>query len=512
MMKRIYFAVLVGLLVYLFTPSGFAQDSQAALPSAAKVEDAAPAEPEIPASQEVEINEDNYRQFMELRDANRQRDIIPEDVFKPNTGLQKLEKLPEESQKHLRNQLREVISQGDEWQPGDEEAEYPYTPSEAAATDPSLAKQELEAWGELVDGYNQREAQIYENSSGIRSAMGTENGTGSKPGNGAGSPVGSGQSGEGSQGQQAGQEGNSDQADSAGTFSPNAVSDPSANSTAGVSQNAMEFLQGLGKGGGSAGEGDSETSAKNSSQGNPQAASDTQSPEQSPTQPGQQGSTEKSTTADSGSPSPVRDPNAKSTAGSSQNAMEFLKGNTGQGENRSASDTGSTEGAQGQGETQQGLPPDTQTDGQQSGQDNALAEGQSNDQEDGQGESRGETQAEGQNDGQAQGGQQTEVEQEQNSRNTPANPLPASPAESEQESTAGTSQNALEYLTGEVTQTGDVANTELETSQPADTLTIQDLLNARGVSDSNGEIAVPASPGDEQQPNENKPEKDGGGQ
>ena len=436
MMKRIYFAVLVVLLVYLFTPSGFAQDSQAALPSAAEVEDAAPAEPEIPASQEVEINEDNYRQFMELRDANRQRDIIPEDVFKPNTGLQKLEKLPEASQKHLRNQLREVISQGDEWQPGDEEAEYPYTPSEAAATDPSLAKQELEAWGELVDGYNQREAQIYENSSGTRSAMGTENGTSSNPGNAAGQPNGTGQSGEGSQGQQNGQENNPGQNDSAGTYSPNASNDPNSENTAGVSQNAKEFLQGLGKAGGIAG-----------------------------------------------------DPNATSTAGASQNAMEFLTNNSGQGE--AESEAGATASQTGQGQGQGESQTDEQNVAQADGQNNAQADGQA--------------------DGQAQDSQQTETAEKSVSTASPASTSPISTTDPEEESTAGASQNALDYLTGKTDQTGDDLKDEPDITPQEGTLTIKDLLNAQGISNSTGTAPASANPDQEQQPDEIRPDKDGGG-
>ena len=436
MMKRIYFAVLVVLLVYLFTPSGFAQDSQAALPSAAEVEDAAPAEPEIPASQEVEINEDNYRQFMELRDANRQRDIIPEDVFKPNTGLQKLEKLPEASQKHLRNQLREVISQGDEWQPGDEEAEYPYTPSEAAATDPSLAKQELEAWGELVDGYNQREAQIYENSSGIRSAMGTENGTSSNPGNTAGQPNGTGQSGEGSQGQQNGQDNNPGQNDSAGTYSPNASNDPNSENTAGVSQNAKEFLQGLGKAGGIAG-----------------------------------------------------DPNATSTAGASQNAMEFLTNNSGQGE--AESEAGATASQTGQGQGQGESQTDEQNVAQADGQNNAQADGQA--------------------DGQAQDSQQTETAEKSVSTASPASTSPISTTDPEEESTAGASQNALDYLTGKTDQTGDDLKDEPDITPQEGTLTIQDLLNAQGISNSTGTAPASTNPDQEQQPDEIRPDKDGGG-
>jgi len=136
MSKQYKFVFLLTLSGLLLAPSVIAQESEPALPPAADLEEAV-SEEEVPAGQEVEINEDNYRQFMELKDANLQREIIPENVFKPGSGLQKLEKLPEESQKHLRNQLREIIVQGDPWQPGDEETEYPYTPSVAASTDVS---------------------------------------------------------------------------------------------------------------------------------------------------------------------------------------------------------------------------------------------------------------------------------------------------------------------------------------------------------------------------------------
>ena len=154
-----------------------AQDEDTTLPSAEDAEASTTTEAEAPSSQEVEINQDNYRQFMELKDAMRQRDIIPENIFKPASGSQKLDKLPEESQKHLRNQLREIIVQGDSWKPGNEGTEYPYTPSAAASKDPSLENQEQEAWGELVGSYHDREAQIYENSSGSQAANGSEQGS-----------------------------------------------------------------------------------------------------------------------------------------------------------------------------------------------------------------------------------------------------------------------------------------------------------------------------------------------
>ncbi|HEY5774879.1 MAG TPA: hypothetical protein VIS57_02235, partial [Xanthomonadales bacterium] len=255
MKKQTLFAALVCLFLLQSIPSVSAQDVEPAPAPADEAETPATEEPAARAGQEVEINEDTYRQFMELKDANRQGDMIPEDAFKPGTGLQKLEKLPEESQKHLRNELREIIVQGDPWQPGDEDAEYPYVPSAAAGKDPSLQKQEQEAWGELVDSYNQREAQIYANSAKSGAAMGSQEGGGNKPGDGESSDGDDGQNEEGKAGQQAGQESDADASDTAGTYSANAPNDPNARSTAGVSQNAMEFLQGLGKGGTDAGSG-----------------------------------------------------------------------------------------------------------------------------------------------------------------------------------------------------------------------------------------------------------------
>ncbi len=278
-------------------------------------------EPEIRAGQEVEINEDNYRQFMELKDPNLQREIIPENAFKPGSGLQKLDNLPEESQKHLRNQLREIIVQGDPWQPGDEETEYPYTPSEAAGNNPALEKEEMEAWGELVDSYHDRESQIYENSSGSQAARGSEQGSSNSQQNGQGSP-GGGQEGEGSEGQQGGQEGQPNQSETEGTYSVNGSGNPDAKSTAGVSQNAMEFLQGLGKGGGSTGQGNQGDSTEGDGPGGNSA---TPSEAQSQAQAGQQRGAGQDTSENSASPGSTGDANADSTAGSSQNAMEFLK-------------------------------------------------------------------------------------------------------------------------------------------------------------------------------------------
>ena len=458
------------LALFLLTSPLIAQENEPPPSPAAVGEESASVDPDSPAGQEVEINEDNYRQFMELKDAMRQRDIIPENVFKPGSGLQKLDKLPEESQKHLRNQLREIIVQGDPWQPGDRETEYPYTPSAAAGTDPALEKQELEAWGELVDSYHDRESQIYENSSGSQAARGSEQGSSSNPQNGTGQPGSKSQNSEGSQGQQAGQEGNPDQTAGEGTFSVNGSSDPNAKNTAGVSQNAMEFLQGTGQGGSSAG---------NGRQGDSATPSDAQA------HGDQQNNAEQSTVANAGTPNPAGDTNAESTAGSSQNAMEFLTGNAGQSQGEDADEIGtaSSEGNEGQGETQEGDQANGQGDAQEGGQNNE----------------------------QAQDEQQTEVPEESVSNAPRASSDPASPAEPDEESADGASQNALEYLTGEGDQTGEGTSNEPVTTQPAGTLTIQDLLNARGVGDSTGTNPASNRPDGEQQSDENIPDKDGDG-
>jgi hypothetical protein len=430
MRKPFQFTVLLGLSAFLCTPLVFAQDDQAAPPVAADAGANTTQEPKVSSSQEVGINEDNYRQFMELKDNNLQRGIIPEEAFKPGTGLQKLEKLPEESQKHLRNELREIIVQGDPWQPGDEQDAYPYVPSQAAEGDPALQKQEIEAWGELVDSYHQREAQIYENASGRRAARGSEDGNRSTPGEGAGADGGTGQTEEGRLGQQAGQENTADQSGSAGTYSPGASNDPNATSTEGVSQNAMEFLKSLGKGGGS--------------------------PQNS-----------------------VQASNTESTAGASQNAMEFLQESPGQGESKAKESAEVPTAYAGQDTSQSHEAGDAQQSAQNESQDDRQTEDRDN------------GKVGGKSDGQRQDGLQTESEQKKVSVTLPAESAAISPVVPVEESVEGTSQNALEYLT-ERSAEGQNGNTDAPiTEQPEGTLSIQDLLNAQGIGNPSGTATNP---------------------
>ncbi len=279
----------------------------------------------------------------------------------------------------------------------------------------------------------------------------------------------------------------SESPDTAGTYSPGASSDPNATSTAGVSQNAMEFLQGLGKGGSGEAEA-TEKSDPGSAATASMAAGGTQAGEQD--NPAQE-------TADTGvSPGSARQPSETSTAGASQNAMEFLKGNSAQGKAGSGAET--SQANQGQGDPQAGEQGQAQADGQQNGQEAAQAEDQ------------GDAQASNQDDGEAQDEQQTETEQTPASSVPPASTTPLSPAEIEEESTAGASQNALEYLTGEQAQASDGKREETAAGEPEGTLTIQELLNAQGVGASIGTAPAPADPAEQEQADEGKPDKDGG--
>lgn len=223
-----------------------------ALPAAVLAqEEPKPADQKGSDSQETAISEDNYRRYMELRDERIQRDAFPVDAYKPQ-GQEKLQSLPESSQRWLRDQLREIIVDGDAWQPGDENKEHPYVPSPAAKTDGSLRSQEQAAWAELLQNYNAREAAIYANSARSEAASAATQGTGAgmqamdsaKQGAGAGK--------QGSQEQQqrprggvAGEqpEQRAEDATAEATESAAMPGETAARSPAGVTQSALEYLR-----------------------------------------------------------------------------------------------------------------------------------------------------------------------------------------------------------------------------------------------------------------------------
>jgi hypothetical protein len=306
--------------MFLYASAGFAQDEKATTtPSAAAgVEETALESEAVPAVQEVEINEDNYRQFMELKDARQQRNMLPENSYQSQADAQKIDKLPEESQKHLRNELREIIIQGDQWQPGDENTDYPYVPSKTAGTNRALQKQEADAWGELVDNYHRREAEIYGNASRSKTASSTAGTSGEGEGS-AGGNMG--------EGPQASQQNNSKQSSTAGSYSPDSSNDPNATSTQGVSQNAMEFLKGQENQLANAGEANTASSEDNNGQADAQADRQADGQEQT----SQQSTDEQNRTASASSSESIVPPSSdlsesESTVGASQNALEYLTG------------------------------------------------------------------------------------------------------------------------------------------------------------------------------------------
>ncbi len=129
-----------------------------AAPAAAQDDAAAGASDPNDPSRETDISEDNYRRYMELKDARLERPAFPTTVFRPPSSLQKMGQLPESSQKHLRNQLRGIILQNGPWTPEEIGKEYRFTPSQAAQRDGELLVAEAEAWAELVGEYHEREA------------------------------------------------------------------------------------------------------------------------------------------------------------------------------------------------------------------------------------------------------------------------------------------------------------------------------------------------------------------
>ena len=282
---------------------------------------------------EVEYNEDNYRRFMELKDRDRRGNTLPTNAYQP--GKQKLDELPEESQKHLRNELRSVIVQEGEWQEGDENKQYAYVPSEAAESNFELQELEAEAWIELVDKYQEREAQIHANSARSEAARQASAAAGGR----AGQTDKQGKKGSAGQQGQAGQEGSQDRqssesgqpgaqnlqqsqndqssASSKDSYSPaEAAAKQEAARNQGVSENALKFLM----------QGQQQDASQGQSikqSGNPGAATETRSVANTGGQSQPQG---EDTSGDQAEQQAGLD--EKKETGTTQNAFEQLRGSS----------------------------------------------------------------------------------------------------------------------------------------------------------------------------------------
>jgi len=199
-----------------------------------------PAEDSDASSQRTDESEEAYRRRMELEGA-RDRGTYSDQSYASQTEQDNLDKLPEKSQKNIRDQITDVIIENDRWEPGDVLKEYPYEPTEAAMKDPELLEQEEEAWAEQVDKYHEREAAAFGATrppmpgTGQQQAGAGSSGEGQQQGD---SNEGSGQDGSQDAGQDGAQEPNS-----AGSYAPNR-DDNDELSTAGVSESALDFLRG----------------------------------------------------------------------------------------------------------------------------------------------------------------------------------------------------------------------------------------------------------------------------
>ncbi len=236
-------------------------------------------------STQVDESEEQYRRRMELEEARTRVDDILRQNSSTNTSPPEgIDRLPPESQRHLRDQLKKVIMSNGEWTPQDAGKEYPYEPSEAAKSDPELQKIEEEAWADLVAEYHEREAAVH--ASPGTQGSGDDDISGGQSGN-------AGQSGAGGQ---TGKKGDSGGGSSSGQKSPqkspqqSSSSEDEGPSTAGTSQSALDFLKGMMGGGNSeeTPEGTSEGTAPSEAQdtdpqGNPQEADPSQSSEQTQT-------------------------------------------------------------------------------------------------------------------------------------------------------------------------------------------------------------------------------------
>lgn len=200
-----------------------------------------PAGDEDGSSEQVEQQDDSYRRQMELEDARSRDRTYVDTAYDTKVDQEKIDKLPEESRDNIRDQLIDVIVENGDWEPSDILEDYPYEPSAAAQSDPDLEEREQEAWDEQIEKYHEREAAAFGSHRGP--VPGPGNPTGQEGGQ-AGDGSQQGQQGNGQGGENGGGAGGSG---TAGTYQPGqSASGESSdeNSTAGVSESALDFLRG----------------------------------------------------------------------------------------------------------------------------------------------------------------------------------------------------------------------------------------------------------------------------
>jgi hypothetical protein len=218
--------------------------------------DTSPHEPDN-SGEQAEAREDAYRKRMEL-EGSRDPDSFSNTTYTSEAKLEKIDKLPRESRDNIREQLTDVIIENVQWEPFDALREYPYEPTEAAQEDPGLRMQEQEAWAEQMEKYHKREASAFEASrpsmpdndprqteagpeSGSQQELSQNASEGKEeaPGDNQGDEGGS----EGETGQPGSPESSASSARSYDPYQSSETDDTDELSTAGVSENALDFLK-----------------------------------------------------------------------------------------------------------------------------------------------------------------------------------------------------------------------------------------------------------------------------
>lgn len=220
--------------------------------------------PPAAGSRQVDEEEETFRRSRRVEDVEEEgRDLAdPGDLPPiPERELKPIDRLPPESREHLEEQMREVIMDVGQWQPGDAQEDYPYEPSEAAQADPQLAAEEQAVWEGMVEDYHEREERALARGEGAASdrsgapagklgevgspdsgsqsdGQGTGNGSGNGSGGGQGGGSGSGSGSGSGRGQGSGA--------APGAYSVERPAGEAAGPQGGPFS-AMEFLRGLGR-------------------------------------------------------------------------------------------------------------------------------------------------------------------------------------------------------------------------------------------------------------------------
>lgn len=141
-------------------------------------------------TEQTDKSEEDWRKSQKKRDAS---DILDDILNSRSIGQgsnqypqNPMDALPDESRRHLMKERAKVIAESEPGQP----INAPYSPSEAAKSDPELAEQEKEAWNEIVtdmkggDSQGQSDSANGQTGTGNGGSVvsGSSNGTGSSDG------------------------------------------------------------------------------------------------------------------------------------------------------------------------------------------------------------------------------------------------------------------------------------------------------------------------------------------